>query len=315
MHIANPIYDVVFKYLMEDIDIAKLIISTIIGEEIIDLDFKPQENAVFIDKPFSLTIHRLDFSAIIKQADGTQKQVLIEIQKAKFPTDILRFRRYLGQQYQNKNNVYTVQVNGGRTEQRHPHIIVIYFLGYPLEKVTAPVLKIGRHCQDLTTGEPINTIEPFVEQVTHDGYVIQIPHLRKERRTEVEQLLTVFDQRWVTAEDGRVLSIRETDYPEPYRRIIRRLQQAIVDEEVRQSMQAEDEVLEGFAIIERDMAAQQDIIHKQQQALTDKDKALAEQQQMITEQQQALTEQQRALAEQQKLVESLQQRLQRLENS
>ena len=32
MHIANPIYDVVFKYLMEDSKIAKLMISSITGE-------------------------------------------------------------------------------------------------------------------------------------------------------------------------------------------------------------------------------------------------------------------------------------------
>ena len=31
MLIANPIYDVVFKYLMEDSKIAKLVISSIIG--------------------------------------------------------------------------------------------------------------------------------------------------------------------------------------------------------------------------------------------------------------------------------------------
>ncbi len=42
--IANPIYDVVFKYLMEDTEIAKLILSTIIDEEIESLDFLPQEN-------------------------------------------------------------------------------------------------------------------------------------------------------------------------------------------------------------------------------------------------------------------------------
>ena len=38
MKIANPIYDVVFKYLMEDSKIAKLLISTIIGEKILTLD-------------------------------------------------------------------------------------------------------------------------------------------------------------------------------------------------------------------------------------------------------------------------------------
>ena len=50
MQIANPIYDVVFKYLMEDAKIAKLLISSIIGEEIETLDFRPQEFTADIDK-------------------------------------------------------------------------------------------------------------------------------------------------------------------------------------------------------------------------------------------------------------------------
>jgi len=37
MIIANPIYDVVFKHLMDDIDIAKGVISTIISQEIVTL--------------------------------------------------------------------------------------------------------------------------------------------------------------------------------------------------------------------------------------------------------------------------------------
>ena len=43
MIIANPIYDSVFKYLLEDIDIAKELLSTIIGAEIVSLSVKPQE--------------------------------------------------------------------------------------------------------------------------------------------------------------------------------------------------------------------------------------------------------------------------------
>ena len=46
MIIANPIYDVVFKYLLEDIDIARELLSTILGEEIIGLEVKPQETAM-----------------------------------------------------------------------------------------------------------------------------------------------------------------------------------------------------------------------------------------------------------------------------
>jgi hypothetical protein len=53
MHIANPIYDVVFKYLMEDAKVAKLLISSIIGEEIEELDFRPQEFTTDIDVKLS----------------------------------------------------------------------------------------------------------------------------------------------------------------------------------------------------------------------------------------------------------------------
>ena len=51
MKIANPIYDVVFKYLMGDNKIAKLVISKIIGEEIESLDFQPKKNVVEIERP------------------------------------------------------------------------------------------------------------------------------------------------------------------------------------------------------------------------------------------------------------------------
>ncbi len=37
--IANPIYDTVFKYLMDDPRVAGVIISTIIGEEVEELVF------------------------------------------------------------------------------------------------------------------------------------------------------------------------------------------------------------------------------------------------------------------------------------
>jgi len=93
MQIANPIYDVVFKFLMEDTDSAILLLSAIIDEPIETLDFLPQEK-IFQLAARSLTVYRLGFCAKIKTKHG-HKQVLIEIQKAKLPSDIMRFRRYL----------------------------------------------------------------------------------------------------------------------------------------------------------------------------------------------------------------------------
>lgn len=47
MEIANPIYDVVFKYLMEDNKVAKIILSTLTDLDIIELEFLPQELSHF----------------------------------------------------------------------------------------------------------------------------------------------------------------------------------------------------------------------------------------------------------------------------
>jgi len=331
MQIANPIYDVVFKYLMEDLEIAKLIISTIMGEEIEVLQFLPQESTVFLSQR-SLTVYRLDFSAKIKQPDGTLKQVLIEIQKAKFATDIMRFRRYLGEQYQDKANSYLTD----KTTRQAMPIVTIYFLGYPLAHTKAPVIKVARRYYDLTTGKKIKTSEPFIESLTHDSYVIQIPYLQPNAQSEVEELLMIFDQHQTTAND-HIINLPNDRYPEKYWRIIRRLQGVMADSEVRRNMDAEDEILEELAMLEREierkdkalveqeqtvmkqqqalaqkdetLAQKEQTVMEQQQALAQKDETLAQKEQTVMEQQQALAEQEKLLADQQMLIAELQKRL------
>ena len=81
MQIANPIYDVVFKYLMDDGKIAKLFISGIIGEKITELEFSPQESVAEL-KQRTITVYRLDFNATIQTSTG-YKKFRIAIQKAK----------------------------------------------------------------------------------------------------------------------------------------------------------------------------------------------------------------------------------------
>ncbi|MCU0287866.1 MAG: hypothetical protein MUF15_15925, partial [Acidobacteria bacterium] len=94
MLIANPIYDTVFKYLMENLDIAKGIISTIINEEIDYIEFSSQEK-VYKKNEKLLTVYHLDFIAKIREKEGGgHKNVLIELQKANIPYDIMRFRKY-----------------------------------------------------------------------------------------------------------------------------------------------------------------------------------------------------------------------------
>lgn len=263
MNIANPIYDVVFKYLMEDKKIAKLLISSIIGEEILELDFKPQElitdietankkKTTFKDRDeytTIFTVYRLDFSAKIKTPEGT-KQVIIELQKAKFYTDIMRFRKYLGEQLSDKNNIQKEIINHKERSIGIP-IITIYFLGHKLDYTTASVIKVNREYIDLITNKPIKKKESFIESLTIDSYIIQIPYLTTKRRNELEVLLSVFDQSNVIDSDRHILNINESDYPEKYHTIIRRLRIAIESSDIKKKMFVEDTIIDELSDKER----------------------------------------------------------------
>ncbi len=252
MFIANPIYDVVFKYLMEDKEVAILLISEILSENVVDLEFKPQESIGEIRDPHIFTIYRMDFSAKIQLPNQQFKQVLIEIQKAKFHTDIMRFRNYLGMQYSNKENAVLEQNKGKEIRHALP-IHSIYFLGHRLENIEAPIVQVKRAYWDGTTGEPISAREEFIESLTHDSIVIQIPQLRKEMRTDLERLLSVFDQSYVVSHDKHVLDIDDEQIPEKFRKVVRRLIKANSEEQVRQNMNVEDEYLEDLQAQERQL--------------------------------------------------------------
>ena len=271
MQIANPLYDVVFKYLMEDAKIAKLLISSIIGEEIETLEFRPQEFTAEIDKArfegrFGLlTVYRLDFSATIKTGDGL-KQVLIEIQKAKFATDIMRFRGYLGSQYSNKNNTKIDTIKNHSRRIGIP-IIGIYFLGHKLDSTDASIIGVNRSYKDLVTGELLTEKESFIESLTHDSYVIQIPSLGQKRRNDLEKLLSIFDQSTYVDAEHHILNIKEEDYPEKHRSLIRRLQSAILEPEMRKQMEIEDGILGEFEDMQREIMQQrQEIAEVKQEA-------------------------------------------------
>ncbi len=281
MQIANPIYDSVFKFLMEDTPSAILLLSTIIEETIVSLDFLPQENILQLSNR-SLTVYRLDFCAKIKTSQG-DKQVLIEIQKAKLPSDIMRFRRYLGEQYSKKSNRYQMLDSQNKPHYKSLPILTIYFLGYPLEHLKAPVIKVKRHYYDAVQNQEIHTKEDFIESLTHDSYVIQVSQLQEPCQSEIEQLLAIFDQHKHLPSDEHILEIDEKIYPAKYRSIIRRLQQAIAEPEIRKTMDGEDEILEDLQNMERLIEEQNRALEQQNRALEEKNQALEEKDKIIAQ--------------------------------
>ena len=253
MIIANPIYDVVFKYLLEDMDIARGLFSTIIGEEVIDLTVQPQEVTVQkIQATEIIRILRLDFKATIRTKTGQTKMILVELQKARKLFDIMRFRTYLGENYKKGEDVVN---DKGETETNPLPIITIYFLGFKLDHITNAAIKVDRTYRDADTGESLSPDikEPFIENLTHDSYVIQIPFLGDVVKTQMQKVLRVFNQKFKKKEDRHRLDFSENTDSPLVQKMLDRLNRAITSEEIMAEMNAEDEVEKAFARIERQL--------------------------------------------------------------
>ncbi len=267
VQIANPIYDVVFKFLLDDNRIAKKFLSLLTGKKIVTLNYKPTELRNTLNKDGTFTVLHIDFSAVVVLEDGTQEHIIIELQKALYFADIQRFRRYLGSEYANPDNTYT---RDGK--KRAMPIYTIYFLGSPLQKTTAPIITATTVVKDAFTGEVIKDHEEFIHALTHEGLFIQIPYLKDKRRNELERVLSVFDS---TKGKNHFLDIDEHMYPEEYGDIIRRLQQACSEKTIRDTMICEDEILAELADLERTIAAKDKALNEQKITISRAVKKLA----------------------------------------
>ncbi|GAB4115538.1 MAG: hypothetical protein OHK0057_37100 [Thermoflexibacter sp.] len=163
----------------------------------------------------------------------------------------MRFRRYLGKQYQNPDYFYLKKnLNGKETKYGFP-IISMYFLGERLEHTRGvPVVMVNNEAIDLYSGKKIEQREDFVESLTHKSYIISIPDVSEKRRNELEILLSIFDQSTIDA-SHHILNVKEDDFPEKYRPIIRRLQKAASEQAMRNKMQLEDDFVSELTDYER----------------------------------------------------------------
>ena len=293
MDVANPIYDVVFKYLMQDQRVARLLIGRITGLAVQSLTVSPQETAVrrTPEDPkhdLPLTLLRMDFAARVQTRDGRERQVLIEIQKANAPTVIERFRRYLGQQIGSGDNILTHP--SGRTEA--VPIVTIYFLGYALDDLSdEAVIDVCPRVTERRTGRELAARHPLVEGIHHRSHIIQIPRLASRRRDELERVLAIFDQGLVKDNgrgDAHVLTIEEGEYPVECAFVLRQLREAMAEEEVRRTMEGEDLLLRDSMLLARQVE------HHERRAEQERERAEQERERAEQERERAEQERERA---------------------
>ena len=297
MRIANPMYDAAFKYLMDDDASARLLVGAVLDEEVESLQPLPQERAARPEpapasgEPPSgelLTVRRVDFAATVRTASGDRLRVLVEVQKARFTDEVMRFREYLGRHYADREN-YDEGPDGRR---RHRPLRAIYILGECLPRTEATVLKVSREYLDAVTGQRLADREEFVEALSHDCWVVQVPLLAARRRTDLERLLSVFDQALQVPGNRKLLEVGERQVPERYAPVLRRLEGAAASVEVADSMALEDEVSETWGRMKREIAADKAALAQERAdraaAVAEKDKAVAEKDAAVAEKDAAL---------------------------
>jgi len=304
MLIANPIYDVVFKYLMEDLDIAKEIIGAIIDKEIISLTLKPQEKSLEYsveksqedkNKPKDsvynyMRLYRIDFNAVIKDKEGEYQNVIIEIQKSPIKSALMRFRNYLAEKYKQEEIILSEQ---GKEIKKPLPIITIYFLGFELENTLLPeVIEISRNYKNILTGEIINSKDEFIECLTHNSFIIQIPKLHPTMKTKLEKILSIFDQSEKT-DRNFVINYEYEPEDEIMEKIVRRLLKAASDPKVRDEIELEEEADDVFKQLEEKDKA----IEEKNKTIEQKDKAIEEKEKTIEQKDKAIEEKDRIIKE------------------
>ena len=285
IYIANPIYDIVFKYLMEDERVVKILLTALLKKPVVEVEMRKHEYTnVQRDK---ISMFRIDFAAKVREEDGSIRLVLIELQKTWLETETLRFRQYLGAQYANPDNM----LKEDERKSRGIPMVAVYLLGHRVGDIEEPVLYVKHQSFDyegnvVTQGLP----DPFVDSLTHNSILVQIPRLHGHVNNRLEELLSVFDQTRKNKDNRQVMDINEADYVDDAEMmlIINRLVAAAADPNIRQAMNDEEIYLRP--IEDRDTA------------IMLRDKQLAEQGQQLAEQGQQLAEQGQQLAENRAII-------------
>jgi hypothetical protein len=300
--IPNPLYDVVFRYLMEDIESAKIVLSTLLGQNIKSLTIEPTEkaqkkeqNPQVIDPKTSddIRLFRLDFVATIELPDGKEEMIMIELQKASEADDIFRFKRYISKNFQKKQKKEVVDPKTFEVETiDYPiRLVPIFILNFRIEHEINDLLIKTSH---LKTGifKNTNLEKPneFIDNLSYDLYIVQLPnisnieksdYLGDEYKTKLYSFLKLFDQH-LTLENGHRLKVFKDTYPAYLERIIKRIQSAAQENEgLEEQMYAEDEYLKALIRRDNKIAIYEQMLEKNEKTIEAKDKLLEEKDKVI----------------------------------
>lgn len=237
-YVANPIYDSVFKFLMEDERIAKTVLTALLKKEVVSVEMRRHEHPNITRD--NISMFRIDFAARVREEDGSVRLILIELQKTWLDTETLRFRRYLAAQYNAEENM----IKEGENKGYAVPMVAVYLLGHRVGDIDKAVVYVNHKALDYDGKEVENGMDdPFINSLTHDSILVQIPLLHGKINNRLDKVLSVFDQSQRDKKNQQMLCLEGDKYKDDsdMMYIVHRLGLATMSANIRQEMNDEDE--------------------------------------------------------------------------
>ena len=293
--VANPIYDSVFKFLMDDNRVAKTILSALLKKEVLSVEMRRHEHPNITRD--NISMFRIDFAAKVREDDGREQLTLIELQKTWVDTETLRFRRYLAAQYNAEENMQTE----GKDKGFALPMVAIYLLGHRIGDINEAVVYVNRKAVDYDGREIRNgENDPFINSLTHDSIIVQIPLLHGKINNKLDRVLSVFDQTRRDGDNQHIVFIDIDSYEQDsdMMHIVHRLGLATMSADVRQQMNDEDEFFSAIESRDTQVMRLNKLVSEKVEQIKEKVAQINEQNAQINEQNAQINEQNAQINEQ-----------------
>lgn len=270
--VANPIYDSVFKFLMEDERIAKTLLSALLKKEVLTVEMRRHEHTNTTRNDISM--FRIDFAARVREEDGSEKLILIELQKTWVETETLRFRQYLAAQYNAKENMVC---ESEPSRSYAVPMVAVYLLGHRVGKIKESVVYVNHVARNYDGKEVEEGMkDPFINSLVHDSIIVQLPLLHGKITNHLDKVLSVFDQRHRDKQNSQLINLDGSNYENDVEmmHIIHRLTAATVNAELRDQMNTEDLYTSVLEKRDTDIMIRNAMIAEQDRIIAEKDKQL-----------------------------------------
>jgi hypothetical protein len=150
--------------------------------------------------------------------------------------------------------------------------------------VPSAAVKISRQYLDLITGQTLEHKNEFIEQLTHDCIIVQIPRIHGPVQTQIDALLSIFEQKYFIDDRGMLKAYNLPTDNRNVEKMISTLSYVASDDEGRRAIEAEESlrrIIDGVQVEE--MVKLRNENKKKDEAIVEKDRVIDEKDRLIAE--------------------------------